>query len=162
MIHIDPVVHLCCHSLIYLTRILSPSHMWDFWLQEKPLWKSSSWASSFSQLLQVKSNIKQQQGLFFFLVESHRLSNWSSCSKSQGYILFQQSLRKAFQLVQKENKKKREKKNPNTSPKSQIFKMLSNLNSERLFQAKAVRLRIYKPNCSTLVAKQNCPPFPSQ
>lgn len=158
------MVHLCCHSLIYPTTILSPPHMSDFWLQEKPLWKSSSWASSFSQLLQVKSNVKQQQGLFFFffLVESHRLSNWSSCSKSQGYILFQQSLGKAFQLAQKEKKKKRENKNPNTSPKSQIFKMLSNLNSGRLFEAKAVRLRIYKPNCSTLVAIQNCPPFLSQ
>lgn len=137
MIHIDPVVHLCCHSLIYPTRILSPPHMWDFWLQEKPLWKSSSWASSFSQLLQVKSNIKQQQGLFFFLVESHRLSNWSSCSKSQGYILFQQSLGKAFQLVQKENKKKRGKKKPQHKPKIPNLQNVKQLKLRKALSSKS-------------------------
>lgn len=133
-----------------------PPHKWDFCLQEKLLWKSSSWASSFSKI-QVKRNIKQQQGVFFcFLVEPQALKPILMLTITRLHIIPAVTW-KGFSACS-EGKRKGEKKpkKPSTSPKSQIFKMLNNSNSERLFQAKAVRLRIYKPDCSTLVAKQNC------
>lgn len=61
-----------------------------------------------------------------------------------------------FSACSEGKRKERVKRKQNsTSPKSQIFKMLNNLNSERIFQAKAVRLWFYKADCSIPVAKQN-------